>query len=157
MTSLLAAVLFAFALCAPARAASDDDDDAPAPTPAAASDAAPLRPEIVVAGDTNSDSGKVFRAKGGPDTAVVHGGGVIINADGSRLEIAPTKRPAPENLAIASPSLATKLKLPALPTLDDPKASLPERARRAQYLLGGSLAAALFLLFWARRRWRPDV
>jgi hypothetical protein len=155
VTSLLAVVFFACALCAPARAASDADDETPAP--AAPAEAAPLRPELVVAGDTNSDSAKVFRAKGGPGKAVVHGGAVIINADGSRLEIAPTKRPASENLSIALPALPAKLKLPALPTLDDPKASLPERTRRAQYLLGGSLAAGLFLFFWARRRWRPDV
>jgi hypothetical protein len=156
VTSLLAAVLFACALCAPPRAAADDDD-APADTTPAAAAPSPLRPEIVVAGDTNSDSAKVFRAKGGPARAVVHGGAVIINADGSRLEIAPTKRPASESLALASPSLLANLKLPALPTLDDPKESLSERARRAKYLLGGSVAAALFLIFWARHRWRHDV
>ena len=135
MTRLLALAVLFFGVRAPARAADED-------------------PERVVMADTNSDPGKVFRARGGPDKAAVRGGAVIIDAAGNRLEIAPTKRLAPEILPTAAPM---KLALPVLPTLDDPKAGLPERRRRAQLLLAGSAAAAFLLLAWARRRWRPDV
>jgi hypothetical protein len=157
--SLLAAALLACGLGAHARAASDDDnDDVSKAVPAArVEESVPIRPENVVAGDTNSDAAKVLRRKGGPDHAAVHGGAVIINADGSRLEIAPTNRPKTETLSIASPSLPAKLKLPSLPALDDPRAPLAERKRRAQYLLGGTLAALLILFYWARSRWRPGV
>lgn len=159
MTGLFVAVLaFAFAVGSPARAASDDDDaeDASSGAAPAASTAAQVfapRPDHVVMGDTNSDPGKVFRAKGGPDKAVVHGGAVIINADGTRLEIAPTKRPATESPAAARP--AAGLTLPELPTLDDPKAPLFQRKRRALSLLGASVAAMMILIYWARGRWRP--
>jgi hypothetical protein len=161
---LLAFLILACGLCAPARAAGDVEADAEADAAADAAPAAqssttelPPRPEHAVMGDTNSDPAKVFRRKGGPDRAVVRGGAVIINADGTRLEIAPSRRPAPEIPAPAAPSGPVKLALPALPVLDDPKAGLAERRRRAQYLLGASVAAAFLLFYWARSRWRPDL
>jgi hypothetical protein len=161
MTAFLAAVLLAGGTCVAARAADDDDVKAAAAllAPAASAAAAPAapvfapRPDHVVMGDTSTDSGKVFHGKGGPDKAGVPGGAVIINADGSRLEIAPTKRPE-----AAPPAAATaKLALPQLPLLDDPKSPPLERRRRAMRLLGGSSAAVLLLFFWARRRWRPNL
>jgi hypothetical protein len=147
-------------LHSPARAASDDDDAEESSSDAApaASTAAPVfapRPDHVVMGDTNSDPGKVFRARGGPGRAVVPGGAVIINADGTRLEIAPTKRPAMQNPAVSPPPAG--LTLPALPALVDPKAPLPKRKERALQLLGASLAAMMILIHWARRRWRPGA
>ena len=151
LDAVLAVVL---GVCTPAHAA-DDDDDVQA---AAAAPSAPVfapRPEHVVMGDSNSDPGKVFRGKGGSGKAVP-GGAVMIDAAGNRLEIAPTKRPrtATEIFSAAAPSA---LSLPSLPALDDPKAGLPERRRRASYLLSGSAIAAFLLVFWARRRWRPDL
>jgi hypothetical protein len=159
VTSVFSAVLaaaLACGVCGLARAAPDDDDSAGA-APAAASSATvfPPRPAHVVMTDTNSDAGKVFHAKGGRDKAVVPGGAVIIDASGNRLEIAPTKRPAAATLAAPAP--AAKPALPALPTLDNPKAGLAKRRRRAEHLLAASVAAAYLLLAWARRRWRPDV
>jgi hypothetical protein len=109
--------------------------------------------------DTNSGGGKVFTAKGGADRAAVSGGGVIINADGSRLELAPPTRPKP-----AQPSTVTKTvtamrkaqasaALPAL--LDDPTADLATRKRRAEIMLGACAVGAFALVLWARR-WRPS-
>ena len=144
------AIALASGVCSSARAASDDDAAAPAAAPVLAP-----RPEHVVMGDSNTDPGKIFRGKGGRDKAIP-GGAVMIDASGNRLEIAPTKRPktAAQIISAAAPA---GLSLPSLPTLDDPKAGLAERRQRAQFLLGGSAAAAFLLIYWARRRWRPDV
>ena len=165
MSSILAlAAALAYAVCVPARAADDDDVKAAAAllAPAASASAATPapapapRPENVVMGDTNSDPGKLFRGQGGPDKAVARGGAVIINADGSRLEIAPSKRPEPVAPKFSPAAAVAKLALPELPLLDDPKAAPIERRRRAMRLLGGTVGAVLILVYWARRRWRPD-
>jgi hypothetical protein len=154
MTSASAVLAAALALGA-VRAAADDDDPPAPPAPAAAP--APARPEHVQMSDTNSDAGKVFRARGGAEKAVVPGGAVILDAAGNRLEIAPTKRPAlaapAESVAPVAARLAAKL--PELPALDDPKADLATRRRRAELLLAGSAIGAFLLAFWARGRWRP--
>jgi hypothetical protein len=94
-------------------------------------------------------AGDVFRGKGGRDKAAVPGGGVITDAAGNRLEIAPTRS--------AGPAALPRLALPALPTLDDPTAGLAERRRRAQLLLEGTVLGAIALVAWARRRWRPGA
>lgn len=74
------------------------------------------------------------------------GGGVIINADGSRLEVSPSTR------------TGTSLALPKveLPLLDDPNSGLSQRKLRAQVLLGASVLLAFGLVFWARR-YRPGA
>jgi hypothetical protein len=102
------------------------------------------------AGDADPDAGKVVRGKGFKPP--VPGGAVIVDASGNRLEIVPAKRARP-----AAPLLPATPALPELPALDDPKAGLAERRRRAQLLLAGSAAGAVLLVAWARRRWRPDV
>lgn len=154
-----AIAVLACGVAAAARAAGSDEDDvlaaikavsAPAPAAAAAASAPPPRPERAAVTDTNSDPSKVFHAKGGPDKAVARGGAVIIDAAGGRLEIAPAKRAAPETLRLAAPAL------PALPSLDDPKAGLAERKSRATALLAGSALAAFALALWARR-WRSGA
>ena len=82
---------------------------------------------------------------------VVKGGAAIVDADGRRLELVPSKRrtPSPAAAVAALPKLD-------LPVLDDPSAGLEKRKRRAQGLLLGGIVAAFGLLLWARR-WRPDV
>lgn len=120
--------------------------DAPAPAP---------RPSHAELGDTNSAGGKVFKGKGGPDRAVLPGGGVIIDSDGSRLEIAPPSRPKPSPAAKAAESAAAAASQLSLPALDDAAAALGERKRRAEVLLGLCALAAFGLILWARR-WRPE-
>ena len=113
------------------------------------------RPDHAEAGDTNSSPGKIFSGKGGRDKSVVPGGAVILNADGTRLEIAPPSRPAPSLSARAAKAVA-KIPKAELPSLDDPRLSQEERRHRAQLLLVVSVLGAFALIFWARR-WRPDV
>lgn len=100
--------------------------------------------------DTNSAPGTVVSARGAgaPRTA---GGGVIVDANGNRLEIIPPARP--------KPAAQTKVlsRLPAaleLPVLDDPAAGLAARKARAELLLGLGALAAVLLALWARK-YRP--
>lgn len=108
--------------------------------------------------DTNSGGGKVFTAKGGADHAAVAGGGVIINADGTRLELAPPSRPKPAAPSAVVQAVTAVKKAGAsaeLPALDDPRADLATRKRRAEVMLGACAVGAFALVLWARR-WRSS-
>lgn len=113
---------------------------AAAPTPASAP-----RPEHAEAGDTNSAPGKIISARGGRDKAAIPGGAMIVDANGSRLEIVPSKRPKTATRTLPS------LPKVELPSLDDPRASLAQRKLRAEAALVAGALAAFALAFWARR------
>ncbi len=148
--------LLTVAAAAKKIAADKTDPAAPAEAPPAPR---PLPAPVghAEAADTNSGTGKVFAARGGPQRAALRGGGVIIDADGTRLELAPPDRPkppVPSGVVLAVKAVQKAGAGAALPALDDPSADLATRKRRAEIMLGACAVGAFALVLWARR-WRP--
>ncbi len=124
-----------------------------ATTPSVSLPQSPSSPRHVAGIDTNSAPGQIVSGRQGPSRTTSAGGGVIMNADGTQIEIIPPSRPRPP-----APLKNSKLgqflpDAPPLPALNLPIGSA-NRKTRAQILLIGSVIAAFGLIFWARR-WRP--
>lgn len=108
------------------------------------------RPEHAEAGDTNSAPGTIVEGRGGGDKAPARGGALLVNADGSRLELTPAARPAPSAAARAEKAVQALARFQP-PSLDDPRLGLDARKRRAEIALVACAIGAFLLAFWARR------
>ena len=108
-------------------------------------------PQKPIWGDTNSAPGTIVSGRGASTRFQTTGGGVILNADGSKITIVPPYRPPSvrPTSPLASPSItAGKMPLSIFDKL------FSDRQSRAKALILASAISAFGLIIWARR-WRP--